>query len=116
MKYVMTKDAIWLFGGTHAKGQVIIGKKREIDFGFCLDKEEIIDESDNLEDLFDWIVLKRDGGIRLLSDTLDNAIAYAGNDFLSYEVIGAIETDESLKYVAKMKWSENDDKWGWELL
>ena len=76
---------------------------------------DIIDESDNIEDLFDWVVL-RDGGIRFLSDTLDNAIAYAGNDFLSYEVIGAIETDESLKYVAKMKWFENDDKWEWELL
>lgn len=37
MKYIRTKDGIWLFSGTHHNKDVIIGKKQEIDFGYCFE-------------------------------------------------------------------------------
>lgn len=51
MKYIRTEDGIWLFGGAHHKGDVIIGKKQEIDFGYCFDKKDIINQADTIEEL-----------------------------------------------------------------
>ena len=59
-------------------------------------------QADTIEELCDWFVLKEDNKIRVLYDSLDNAINCEGNDILRYEIIGAIETDKGLIYVAKM--------------
>lgn len=59
MKYVRTKDGIWLNCGKFGKPQAgIIGKKHEIDFGYCFGEKEIIKEADDIEKLFDEYVLE----------------------------------------------------------
>lgn len=58
--------------------------------------------ADTIEELCDWFVLKEDNKIRVLYDSLENAITCEENDIARYEIIGAIETDKGLIYVAKM--------------
>lgn len=106
MKYVRTKDGIWLFGGTHHNGDVIIGKKQEIDFGYCFDKEDIIKQADTVEELCDEFVLVRENVSNermkfyqcLYSRLSDTDFDRKDND----KVFGAIWTDKGLIYVAQI--------------
>ena len=61
MKYIRTKDGIWLFSKTHHNGDAIVGKKQETDFGYCFDKNEIISQADTIEELCDWFLTEMDG-------------------------------------------------------
>lgn len=121
MKYIRTKYGIWLFGGTHHKGDVIIGKKQEIDFGYCFDKKDIINQANTIEELCDEFVdtseLKTSststgGWLYDEFDSKNKCLVYYAederrtislNEFddLS-KIFGAIWTDKGLIYVAKM--------------
>ena len=126
MKYIRTKDGIWLFGGTHAKGKVIIGKKQEMDFGYCFDKKDIIKQADTIEELCDEFLLRyKNENNEYLIDRVDRlgcGITREELDKHDYSItqqgikytgalFGAIWTDKGLIYVAKL-----NDKGEWELL
>ena len=119
MKYIRTKDGIWLFGGIHHKGDVIIGKKQEIDFGYCFDKKDIIKQADTIEELCDEFVdtseLKTTNTGGWLYDEFDSKnkclVYYAEderrtiplNEFEDIsKIYGAIWTDKGLIYVAEL--------------
>ena len=77
--------------------------------GYSMDilyPDDIVDKSDNIEDLFDWIFLRKDGKIREVYKTYEDAVIAEGNDIVGYEVLGVIETDRGLIYVAK----ENEEE------
>ncbi len=107
MKYIRTKDGIWLFGGTHFKGDVIIGKKQEIDFGFCFDKKDAIKQADTIEALCDEFVIYdadikkcyilEKGFYHRFDEECKKALHLADR-----YIYGAIWTEWGLKYVAKM--------------
>ena len=104
MKYIRTKDGIWLFGGTHDKGNVVIGKKHEYDFGYCFSKADILKQADTIEELCDEFVVYKntynyDIWHSLISDD-KKAVMIALKD--GFEIYGAIWTDKGLIYVAKI--------------
>ena len=112
MKYIRTKNGIWLFGGTHANGKVIIGKKQEPDFGYCFAKKDIIKQADTIEELcdeFDAI------NVGLFSDRKKTykSVKEAEKDrtFLYDKLRGVIYTDKGRIYVAEKFGSRE-----WELL
>lgn len=103
MKYIRTKDDILLFGGTHDKGKVIVGKKDINNFGFCFDKKDIVNRADTIKELCDrFVVYVEDLDTYLIFDYYDEACSYV--DALEYEckLFGVIEIDKGLIYVAKM--------------
>lgn len=112
-KYIRTKDEIWLFGGTHHKGDVIIGKKLEIDFGYCFDKKDIINQADTIEELCDEFVVIGifENQIGCCCDTFNEAKEFKNYVELPQIIYGAIWCEWGLKYVAKM-----NDKGELELL
>ena len=65
---------------------------------------KVINQSDNAEELFDWVVFKSNGKINRMYVTWDMAVQGEGGNgiFRFDEVYGAIETDKGLTYVAKM--------------
>ena len=123
MKYIRTKDGIWLFGGTHHKGDVIIGKKQEIDFGYCFDKKDIIGEADTIRELIDEVVVSNPESDPHYSSqtflaekrTWDFFLSKAETEFAKehgVKIRGAIWTDKGLIYVTKPV----NEKGGLELL
>lgn len=106
-KYIRTEDGIWLFGGTHHKGDVIIGKKQEIDFGYCFDKKDIVKQADTIEELCDEFVDVNSLCCSLLNEKEKQDI----KRFAKSNLYGAIWTSKGLIYVAKM-----NDKGEFELL
>lgn len=102
MKYIRTKDGVWLFGGTHHKGNVIIGKKQEIDFGYCFDKKDIIKHADTIEELCDGFIFKDTNANELHFLDLESGISILGASLFKETLRGFIETGKGLIYVAKM--------------
>jgi len=75
-------------------------------------KDNFVKQSDNIEELFDWLVFKKEGTIMALYQNYDIAVQCEGNHVLAFdEVIGAIETKTGLIYCAKM-----DKEGGWKML
>ena len=74
----------------------------------------VIKKSDSIEELFDWVVLKlkENGRIYRLYKNLELATECEGNGILRFQILGAIETEYDLIYVAEM----NDEKGEWEVL
>ena len=110
MKYIRTKDGIWLFGGTHAKGKVIIGKKQETDFGYCFSRFDIIKQADTIEELCDEFVIEHNGKMCVFAKKYKETLWDIWVE-KSKVIYGAIWTDKGLIYVAKL-----NDKGEWELL
>lgn len=71
---------------------------------------DIVEESDNIEDLFDEKVLVIDGQRPIIAN-IRNLDEFKDSSFSNAKYYGAIWTDWGLKYVAKM-----NDKGGFELL
>lgn len=98
MKYIRTKD-----------GRILEESKCE---EFSVDDYSAymlgkLKEADTIEELFDWLVFKRDGKIMVLYETWDLAAQGEGQGVLRFdEVYGAIETDKGLIYVAKLNKGE----------
>ena len=100
-KYIKTKDGLWLFGGTHHNGDVIIGKKHEIDFGYCFDKRDIIKQADTIEKLCDCFVFVSPN-LTYPQLVIPMNFDYVKKEFEPVIIYGAIWTDKGLIYVAKM--------------
>lgn len=108
MKYIRTKDGIWLNGGKFGfPCEGIVGKKDEYDFGFCFDKKDIIKQADTIEKLCDEFVYFING---MPFVTHKGEIHYVAEG-IPVVIYGAIWTDKGLIYVAKM-----NDKGELELL
>ena len=94
MKYVRTKDGLYLNGGKFGKPYAgMVGKKQEIDFGYCFDKKCIIGQADTIEELCDCFVdYCEEDDSHFVSTEIQGI----------HEIYGAIWTDKGLIYVAKM--------------
>ena len=131
MKYIRTKDGIYLNGGEFGYPHVgIIGKKQENDFGFCFDKTDVIKQADTIEELCDEFVLihtEYDNSKDIFEARSSGTwLQHRGDNYYSFgleqvrsgkmnikgsTLYGAIWTEWGLKYVAKM-----NDKGELELL
>ena len=112
MKYIRTKDGIYLNGGKFGKPYSgIVGKKHEYDFGYCFNKKDIIKQADTIEKLIDELLFVTEyGNFTLKLDDLDKHAEGQTKEMLEegqLECFGAIwikgeHGEPILKSVAKM--------------
>ena len=114
MKYIRTKDGIWLNGGKFGyPRERIVGKKHEYDFGFCFDKKDILKQADTIEELCDGLVIvPKNKKLFPFSRRLDDYDFIPLQQEFVEAVYGAIYIeDKGIIFVAKM-----NDKGELELL
>ena len=102
MKYIRTKDGIYLNGGEFGYPRVgIIGKKQENDFGFCFDKTDVVKQADTIKELCDEFIGLSINNIHNFYDSFEE-MKQAFTKYKNEIFYGAIWTDKGLIYVAKM--------------
>lgn len=122
MKYIRTKDGVYLNGGKFGNPCVgIVGKKIEIDYGFCFDNKDIVGKSNTLYRLFDEVVIIHEDGEITQYNVVGDECRHKYDPYYNFDIKhiklydglikGAIWTDKGLIYVAKL--SEGGE---WKLL